>query len=273
MRKKKQKSGENAETTMTLSGHLKELRHRLTAVFVVLIAAFGICLANAGWIIERLTAMGEEYGYTYVYISPQELLMQHFAVSLVFALVVCIPFIAWQIWRFVQPGLTKSENTAFCLSLIFGMIFFCIGVYFAYRISLPYILYFLIHISEGSEITAQISVQNYITFLMTVFIVFGFVFELPVVSVILTGIGIIKSIWLRKARKVAVVLIFVLSAIITPPDVVSQVMVAFPMLILFQMGIWLSMIVEKLKRKKKTDKPENEGDDEEESEEEDSGED
>ena len=85
------------------------------------------------------------------------------------------------------------------------MIFFCP---FAYKVSMPFILYFLIHVGEGSEITAAVSVQNYISFLLTVFLVFDCVFELPVISVVLTWLGVIRSSWLKKARKPAIVLIF-----------------------------------------------------------------
>ena len=114
---------------------------------------------------------------------------------------------------------------------------------------MPFILYFLIHVGEGSEITAAVSVQNYISFLLTVFLVFGCVFELPVIYVVLTWLGVIRSSWLKKARKPAIVLIFILAAIITPPDIVSQVMVALPMVLLFQLVIVLSALCEKTKKK------------------------
>ena len=166
------------------------------------------------------------------------------------ALVVCVPIIAWEIWRYVRPGLRKDENSAFALSLIFGMVFFCLGVAFAYKVSMPFILYFLIHVGDGSSITATVSVQNYISFLLTVFLVFGCVFELPVVSVALTWLGVIRAAWLKKAQKPAIVLIFLVAAIITPPDIVSQIMVALPMIALFQLGIFLSALCEKGKKRK-----------------------
>lgn len=245
---KKEAVADETDPKMSLSGHLKELRNRLFVTLVLLVIAFGVCLYNAKTLVSLFTDMGADYGYQFVYIAPQELLMEHFSVSLIIAIVLCVPMIAWQVWAFVRPGLKKKENLAFAFSLLFGMIFFCIGVFFAYKVSVPYILYFLIHISEGSEVVAQISVQSYISFLITVFLVFGCVFELPVISVVLTWLGILKSLWLKKARKVAVILIFLLSAIITPPDVVSQIMVALPMIALFQLGILLSMLVEKLKK-------------------------
>ena len=249
MQTKKSKQAQEDGGVMSLTGHLKELRNRLAVALLSLTAAFLVCLYNAQSLVELFTGMGAQYGYHFVYISPQELLMEYFSVSLIIALVVCLPIIAWEVWRYVQPGLKKNENQAFALALIFGMVFFCLGVAFAYKVSMPFILYFLIHVGDGSQITATVSVQNYISFLMTVFLVFGCVFELPVISVALTWLGVIRSAWLKKARKPAIVVIFILAAIITPPDIVSQIMVALPMIALFQLGIFLSALCEKGKKK------------------------
>jgi sec-independent protein translocase protein TatC len=131
--------------------------------------------------------------------------------------------------------------------MIFGLICFCIGVYFAYRIMLPFMLHFLISLSTGSGVTASISVQNYMTFLMTLFLIFGIVFELPVVSVLLTQMGLLKVEWMKKGRRVVIVVIFVIAALITPPDIVSQIMVAIPMIALYELSIILCTICQKLK--------------------------
>ena len=124
-----------------------------------------------------------------------------------------------------------------------GTAFFVLGVAFARYISLPFVLRFLIQFTGQVDVSASISIQQYIGFLMTIFVVFGLVFELPVVSVLLTGLGLIKTDWLRKGRKIMIVIIFVMAAIITPPDVVSQVMVAIPMIGLYELSIGLSSLV------------------------------
>ena len=124
------------------------------------------------------------------------------------------------------------------------------GVAFAYFISLPFMLRFLIQFTGEVDVSASISIQQYVGFLMTVFVIFGLVFELPVVSVLLTGLGIVKAEWLMKGRKVMIVIIFVLAAIITPPDIVSQIMVAIPMIGLYELSIALSKFVGKLKKEK-----------------------
>jgi sec-independent protein translocase protein TatC len=99
------------------------------------------------------------------------------------------------------------------------------------------------------DVSASISIQQYVSFLLTVFVIFGLVFELPVVSVLLTGLGLVRAEWLVKGRKVMVVIIFVLAAIITPPDIVSQIMVAVPMLGLYEISIALSRVVGKAKKR------------------------
>ena len=122
------------------------------------------------------------------------------------------------------------------------------GVAFAYFISLPFMLRFLIQFTGQVDVAASISIQSYVSFLLTVFVIFGLVFELPVVTVLLTGLGIVKAEWLARGRKVMVVIIFVLAAIITPPDIVSQIMVAVPMLALYELSIVLSRLVGKSKK-------------------------
>ena len=121
-------------------------------------------------------------------------------------------------------------------------------------------LRFLIQFTGEVDVSASISIQQYVGFLMTIFVVFGLVFELPVVSVLLTGLGLIQADWLRKGRKIMIVIIFVLAAIITPPDVVSQVMVAVPMIGLYELSIGLSALVGK-RRKAREDSDEDEDED------------
>lgn len=241
------KHSDNQEKEMSLANHLRELRNRLLVCVVVLTAALLISLNCAPRLVTLLLDMGKAYHYRFVYISPQELLLQYFFVSLVTGVCVTFPVILYQAWAFIRPGLRKGENLFFLFSMVFGLICFCLGILFAYRIMLPFVLEFLITLSKGSGVTASVSVQNYITFLMTIFMVFGLVFELPMVSLLLTQWGLLKVQWMRKGRKVMIVAIFFVAAVITPPDVVSQVMVAVPMMALYELSIILCMVCQSLK--------------------------
>lgn len=243
---------------MSLSGHLRELRNRILVVVILLLAAFMACLSFSPNLITFLTDMGEKYNYVFVYIAPQELLLVYLNTALVGALVVCFPVVAYEVYAFCSPGLKKRERTFFIASLLAGTLFFVFGVAFARYISLPFVLRFLIQFTGEVDVSASISIQQYVGFLLTIFVVFGLVFELPVVSVLLTGLGLIRAEWLRKGRKIMIVIIFLMAAIITPPDVVSQVMVALPMILLYELSIALSSLVGKSRREKLGDDDEEE---------------
>ena len=245
---RKAKESASPDGSMSLSGHLRELRNRILVCVILLVVTFGLCLSVAPQIVTLLTDMGKRYNYVYVYIAPQELFLVYMNVALVGAVVVCFPVLAYQVYAFCSPGLSGKERAYISGSLIAGALCFLVGVAFAYFISLPFMLRFLIQFTGEVDVSASISIQQYVSFLLTVFVIFGLVFELPVVSVLLTGLGLVKAEWLVKGRKVMIVVIFVLAAIITPPDIVSQVMVAVPMLLLYEVSIFLSRAVGKMKK-------------------------
>lgn len=234
-----EKNAADEEGTMSVTDHLRELRNRLIVCLIVFAAGSCFGLWRAGDLINLLLDIGKQYGYEFVYISPSELLIEYFSVAFIFGLCVTVPVILYEIWAFSSPGLKKSERRMFKFALVAGGIFACIGVLFAYKILLPFMLHFLISFSRGTGIKANISVQNYVSFLMTVFIIFAIIFELPVISVILNQLGILKVEWMKKARRYVIVVIFIVAAIITPPDVASQIMVALPMMLLYELSIWL----------------------------------
>ena len=242
MPKSKPSKQANPDGSMALSGHLKELRNRLVFCLVVLLAGFCVCLGFASRLVTMLTDMGAAYQYIYVYIAPQELLMVYFSVALVGGIVVAFPFISYHAYAVCSPGLRRREKFFVLGTLLFGTAFFCLGVLFAYFVNIPFMLRFLIRFSSGVSISASISIREYVSFLLTVFVVFGAVFELPVVSALLTLLDILKTEWMIKGRKVMVVLIFFAAAVITPPDVVSQIMVAVPMIGLYELSILLSRL-------------------------------
>ena len=233
----------DSEGRMPLTGHLRELRRRVLVCVVLLVLVFTLCLSAAPRIVTLLTDMGERYSYVYVYIAPQELFLVYMNVALVGALVLCFPVLAYEVYAFCSPGLTGRERRYTLGALGAGALCFLMGVAFAYFISLPFMLRFLIQFTTQVNVSASISIEQYISFLLTVFVIFGLVFELPVVSVLLTALGLVRAEWLMKGRRVMIVVIFLLAAIITPPDVVSQIMVAVPMLALYEVSIALSRLV------------------------------
>ena len=246
-RKKKAEVMED-DGSMTLTGHLKELRNRLIICAVVFVVSVVITLMYADRLIDLLTAMGQGY-YTFVSIAPQEKLMQYFRVSLLAAFVITVPVALYQIYAFAKPGLKRSESLFFLkLVILMGLALFCVGVLFAYKLMMPFMLRFLSTGIEGADyIQTTTSIESYVNLCLTMFMIFGCVFEMPLVTIILSKMGIIYPDLLKKVRGVAIVCIFLIAAVVTPPDIVSQCMVALPMVLLYFISIFLSGIFYKPK--------------------------
>ena len=258
---KKRSKPASPDGTMSLSGHLKELRNRIIVCVLFLVVFFLLGLHFAPNVVNVLTGIGKDYGYRFVYIAPQELLLQYFSIALVAGVVLSLPVILFNIWAFVQPGLKENENGLFLGTMIAGLFFFALGVLFAYKIMMPFMLQFLIGLSKGGDVSAAVSVAQYLTFLLTIFLILGIVFELPVVSVLLTSIGLLKVEWMKKFRKVMIVVIFFVAALITPPDMGSQIMVAVPMLGLYELSILICSVLSKRKKQAAQEEEPEEDDD------------
>ena len=246
---------------MTLTGHLKELRNRLIVCAVVFVAAVVVTLAYADRLIDLLTAMGQGF-YTFVSIAPQEKLMQYFRVSLLAAVVVTVPVALYQVYAFAKPGLKKSETFFLKLVILLGLALFVVGVLFAYKLMMPFMLQFLSTGIEGADyIQTTTSIESYVSLCLTMFIIFGCVFEMPLVTIILSKMGIANPELMKKGRGIAIVLIFFIAAVVTPPDIVSQCMVAIPMVLLYFISIFLRGIFYKPRSEDGDDEEDEENED------------
>ncbi len=226
--------------SMTLGGHLKELRNRLLICALVFVVATVYFLTISADLVDLITKIGLDADYVFVYIAPQEKLMQYFRMSLIAALVVTVPVALYETYAFAKPGLKRSERGFFGLVMMFGLVLFIVGVLFAYYITLPFMLNFL-HTLEGTDyIAANISIESYLNLCLLIFLIFGCVFEMPLVVVILSRMGIVNPQIMNKGRGIAIVIIFLVAAIITPPDIISQCMVAVPMILLYLLSTALS---------------------------------
>jgi len=234
--------------SMPLTGHLKEMRNRIAVVLVAFVAFNVVLITRAQVLVGFLTDMGAAYGYKFIYISPSELLLQQFKAAITASFILCIPLILYEIFAFMKPGLTRKEKSGIRFGLIFGVVFFAAGAFFAYKIVLPFMLQFLIKQGQGTDYVASVSIANYISFLLLIFTIFGFIFEMPLVSVILSRLGILTPKIMRKIRGGAIIVIFIVAAIITPPDIFSQVMVAVPMVLLYELSIGLCILFQKRKK-------------------------
>lgn len=226
------------EGRMSLMGHLGEFRKRLTKIVGIVLLTFIVSYLFIEPIVTALVNLGT--GFEFIYTSPTELLTTYIKISFIMGLVLASPFIAFEIWAFVKPGLKPNEKRVGLGALVAGLGFFLVGALFAYFVMIPFTLNFLLNFDTVGLIDPLISFSNYISYIVSTLVAMGLVFEMPVLSVMLTSLGILKPTLLVKARKYAILVIFIIAAIITPPDVISQVMVGIPMIILYEISIALS---------------------------------
>lgn len=164
--------------------------------------------------------------------------------------VLAFPYVIYQLWHFISPGLHANERRHSKGFIFISSLLFFIGVLFGYYIVTPLSLNFLANYSISETVDNQIDISSYIALVRNAALASGLVFELPIIIYFLTKIGLVTPEILKKYRKYTLVIILILSAIITPPDVTSQIIVAIPILILYQVSIYISKIVVKNERKK-----------------------
>jgi sec-independent protein translocase protein TatC len=177
----------------------------------------------------------------------------HMWTSIYAGIIVAFPYILYEFWKFISPGLKpKERKTSRGFILIASLLFF-IGVLFGYYLITPLSINFLGNYQVSTEVHNDFDLDSYISLVRTSVLACGIVFELPIIIYILTKIGLVTPEILRKYRKFALIIVLVLSAVITPPDIVSQIIVAIPILILYEVSIFISKIVVKnqLKEEKK----------------------
>ncbi len=245
--KKISKKNMSDSKDLTLVGHLAELRKRLIYSAIVLIAAVLIFYNYSEIVVKDIVNISPETEF--VFIAPAELLMSYIKIAVVGGLVVAAPFLMIQIWLFISPGLKSEEKKYVIISLLTGSLFFIIGIIFSYIVVLPTMIKFFIGF-QIEEVQAMLSFRTYLDFVINTLLAFGLIFELPILMVLVTRLGLVKIEFLKKNRKMFILVIFIVAAILTPPDVISQILLGLPMLALFEIGILLSSMVQKREQTK-----------------------
>ncbi len=235
--------------------HLIELRQRLVRSIIAIAIAFVVCFYFADEIFNLLIvpyerAAGEERDIRLIFTAPQEYFFTQMKLALFGALFVAFPIIANQVYKFVAPGLYRHERQAFLPYLIATPILFVMGAALVYFIVMPLALGFFLSLEQGPEegravIELLPKVNEYLGLIMTLIFAFGLVFQLPVVLTLLARAGLVDAAGLQRRRKYAVVLAFVAAAVLTPPDPVSQLGLAVPTLLLYELSIQAVRLVER----------------------------
>ncbi|OWV79598.1 preprotein translocase subunit TatC [Rhizobium sp. R634] len=252
-------SGDIEDKPQPLIEHLMELRTRLMWSIGAFFIAFVVCFFFAKHIFNYLVypyklavswANLDVEKAQLIYTAPQEFFFTQVKVAMFGGLVIAFPIIAAQIYKFVAPGLYKNERAAFLPFLIASPILFLLGAALVYFFFTPMVMWFFLSMQQApghDEVAISLlpKVSEYLSLIMTLVFSFGLVFQLPVVTTLLARVGLLTSQWLSEKRKFAIVLAFVVAAILTPPDPMSQIGLALPTILLYEISIYAARLVER----------------------------
>lgn len=257
------------EGEMSFLEHLEVLRWHLvravSSVFIFAIAAFiakpfifdtvllgpkksdfwtyrMLCKASEKFGLSDLLCIGE-IPFELINISMAGQFTTHIVVSIIAGFIVAFPYVIFELWRFIKPGLYEGERSYATGMVFYTSVLFLTGVLFGYYIIAPLSVNFLGNYRVSELVVNQIDLNSYFSTIATLVVASGMVFELPVLIYFLTKIGVVTPASLRQYRKHAVVGVLILAAVITPPDVSSQVLVFFPLMLLYEISIWVSAFV------------------------------
>lgn len=227
---------------MTLVQHFSEMRRRVLWCLLIFVLAFCAGLFFAPYMQDFLTQplLGVWPNATLLYSGLADGMMIQLSLALMFALVVILPVVLWHIWAYVAPGLRENERRFIWPILIMSPVLFVVGAAFAFWVLFPMAFKFFVELNQVAPVPAVLmpAVRDYLGFAIGMLRVFGIAFQLPLVMVLLNRIGVLSRSRVIKMRRYAIVAIVVVSAILTPPDVISQVLLALPMWLLFEASVF-----------------------------------
>ena len=242
------------QKSMSFIDHLEELRWRIikTISSVILggIITFFFIDLILNLLLRPLENINTNNPINLQVLSVQGMFIIKWTIAFIGGLVISVPVITYQIWKFIAPGLYANEKGFVLPLVVFSFFSFCSGIFFSYEILIPYCLNFFAGLS-GENILNNFSINHYFSFITWLLLGCGIVFQLPVISFLLSTIGVLTPAFMRHYRRHSIVAIFIVSSFITPPDPVSMVVMAFPLIILFELSIGVSWMVNKTKGFKK----------------------
>ncbi|MEM0961052.1 MAG: twin-arginine translocase subunit TatC [Bacteroidota bacterium] len=243
---------------MPFLDHLEELRWHILKALAAILVSVVACLFFAGWIVDVLLLGPTRetfFMYDVLRLDAVDLVLQNrtvtgqffafFGTVVAAGVVIASPAVVYQIWRFIEPGLYPDEKKGLRFAAAFASFFFAVGVSFGYLVIAPIALQFFANFQISDAIINEFDITRYFSMLLTWAFGAGLLFELPVVVVILAKVGVLTQALLRSGRRYALVAILVMAAFLTPPDPWSQMLMAVPLLGLFELSIWLTGIVER----------------------------
>ena len=240
-------SSEENPGEMTLWAHLHELRSCLikSVIGILITSIISYVFWRDIWKIISLPIPKDQVQL--INTAPVEAFITSIKVAIISGIIFASPWVIYNVWNFIAPGLFKNEKKTLFPVLFFSMILFLAGASFCYFVVLPFGLSFLANYTLG-EISANWRQGEYASFVLKVLIAFGASFELPIISYVLTKLGVVNAKMLWSFARYAVIIIFVMSALLTPPDPITQIMLAIPLIIIYALSILVSYLVQKGKK-------------------------
>jgi len=236
-----------SDEKMPFTQHLVELRSRLIVSAVAIFIGFLICYAFKEKLFEILMmpwikALPQGHDARLIYTAPHEAFFTYLKVSLIGGVGIAVPVIIFEMWRFIVPGLYENEKRYILPVVFFSSFFFIGGALFGYFFVFPVGFQFFTSFANDF-ITPMISTKEFLSFTTHLLFGFGFVFELPIFIFFLARLGLVSGAFLRRQRKYSIVIIFIVAAMLTPgPDVFSQLLMAGPLLVLYELSVWIAHI-------------------------------
>ncbi|TVP87157.1 MAG: twin-arginine translocase subunit TatC [Alkalicoccus sp.] len=234
------------QENMEIVDHLDELRKRIIIILATFIAAFITAFIFVQDIYDWLT---KDLEMPLAVLGPLDIILIYFSIAAVVSLALAVPVIVLQIWLFVKPGLTPEEQKASLMYIPASFVLFAGGLAFGYFIVIPIVLDFLLNLGAGTFET-MFTADRYFQFVLRMTVPFSILFEMPLVVMFLTSIGVITPHGMHKNRKYAYFAIVIVSVLVSPPDFLSDVLVIVPLIFLYEASISLSRIVYKKRMKR-----------------------
>jgi sec-independent protein translocase protein TatC len=266
------------EKEMSFLDHLEELRWHLIRSLAAVIVFTIVAFVSARWIFENvvfaparpdfptfkvLCKLGDAIGYEGLCITDIPFKVQsrnmtgqftmHIMASFIIGLMIAFPYVCWEVWRFVKPGLqVKERKYSRGAVAAVSVLFFC-GVMFGFYVIAPWMVYFLANYSISDMVINEFDITSYVSTVVMLVFGSGLLFQLPVVIYFLTKVGIVTPEFLRKYRKHSIIIILIVAAIVTPPDPLSQMLITIPLYLLFEISILISSGVARRKAKEEAE--------------------
>jgi sec-independent protein translocase protein TatC len=229
--------------TMSFFEHLAELRTRIIWSLVPALVGVIVSFRFSNHILHFVERPVERLGLKLVQLTPTEAFWTSMKVSMVCGLILAMPVILWQVWAFVAPGLHRHERRFAGPFVIVGSLLFLIGAAFALLVVVPFAITFLLNFGKSQGLQPMISVSSHVDFVIKFTLAFGLIFELPLALTMLSSMGLVTPQFLSKNRKYAILINFVIAAVLTPtPDILNQSLMAGPLIILYEIGILAARI-------------------------------